>query len=100
MPSVWTIHRLVAFAVGALWITAVVAGCGGSPASAGVPWADYAPSIRAGIDAAAGRRDCDELQLAFDTADANDDATRARTGHGNAELMRYIDGKMRAAGCY
>ena len=72
---------------------------GGEPA-AGVPWSDYAPELRPRIDGLARSRDCSGLQAEFDVADANNDSTRARTGHSNAELMKYIDGQMRSAGCY
>jgi hypothetical protein len=67
---------------------------------AGVPWSDYAPTVRTGIDAAAAAKDCGALQTAFDNADANNVATMTRTGHNNAALMGYIDAVMRAAGCY
>ena len=87
----------------ALWIT-LASACSPSPApaapAAGVPWGDYAPSVKTNVDAAARGGDCAELQAAFDAADANNAATLSRTGHNNAELMKYIDGKMAAAGCY
>jgi hypothetical protein len=44
--------------------------------------------------------DCVGLQDEFDTADANDDLQRDRTGEGNADLMGYIDDKLDEAGCY
>lgn len=78
-------------------------GTGGGAATqdpAGVPWADYASSVRERIDAASAAGDCDALQAEFDTADANNEATLARTGHNNADLMGYIDDRLRAAGCY
>lgn len=65
-----------------------------------VPWADYASDLRGRIDALAAAKDCTGLQSEFDIADANNDATMARVGHNNADLMGYIDGVMRAAGCY
>ena len=45
-------------------------------------------------------KDCTGLQSEFDAADANNAATKARTGHNNAELMGYIDDLMRKVGCY
>ncbi len=45
-------------------------------------------------------KDCRGLQTEFDNADANNVATQTRTGHNNASLMGYIDGKLRDAGCY
>jgi len=77
-------------------IAGLLVGCG----AASVPWSDYAPGLQSSIDRLATSRDCVALQEQFDVSDANDDATRARTGHGNADLMAYIDAKMRSAGCY
>lgn len=69
-------------------------------AGSGVPWEDYSPTVRTRIDALASAKDCAGLQAEFDIADANNAATRERTGHNNADLMSYIDKKMRKAGCY
>lgn len=77
----------------------VMFGCGSGSAS-GIPWGDYAPGLQSTIDALATAKNCTALQSQFDAADANGDATKTRTGHNNAELMKYIDGKLRAAGCY
>lgn len=71
-----------------------------SSSSSGVPWNDYAPSVRTTIDAAASSKDCTALQAQFNQADANNDIMKSRTGHNNAELMGYIDDAMKAAGCY
>lgn len=65
-----------------------------------MPWADYAPSLQARIDALGTSRDCAGLQDEFDTADANNEATFNRTGHDNAELIGYIDDTMENASCY
>ena len=65
-----------------------------------VPWKDYAPTVKTRIDEAASRRDCAALQKEFDTAFTNDAATRSRTGHGNSDLMEYIDRMLRDSGCY
>jgi hypothetical protein len=73
---------------------------GGTSSGSGVPWEDYNASLKGQIDSLARSRDCAGLQAQFDAADANHAATPARTGHNNAELMKYIDGKMSAAGCY
>ena len=43
---------------------------------------------------------CPGLQEQFDIADQNNEATMARTGHNNADLMDYIYEAMRDAGCY
>jgi hypothetical protein len=74
---------------------------GDAPAdTSGVPWSDYASSVRSRIDGLAAAKDCEGLQAEFDTADANNAGTMTRTGHNNAALMGYIDIQMRAAGCY
>lgn len=75
-------------------------GLSGCNSSSSVPWEDYAPSVRSVIDGAAADRDCATLQEAFNNADSTSEITRGRTGHNNADLMSYIDEKMRAAGCY
>lgn len=59
----------------------------------------YAASVADRIDALAAARDCSGLQAEFDTASRNDAATRTRTGSGTADLMQYIQDKMRAAAC-
>jgi hypothetical protein len=66
----------------------------------GVPWRDYASDLKPRIDGLAAAADCAGLQREFDTADANNAATRSRTGHSNTDLMAYIDDAMRGAGCY
>jgi hypothetical protein len=71
-----------------------------SSGRAEVDWQNYAPSVRQRIDEMAAGHDCFGLQNEFDTADGNDDVQRARTGDGNADLMGYIDSKMKNAGCY
>lgn len=63
-------------------------------------WDDYDPSVKVRIDDLEIGRDCVGLQAEFDTAYENDASTRERTGHGNADLMIYIDEALRAAGCY
>jgi hypothetical protein len=44
--------------------------------------------------------DCSGLQAQFDISYSNNDATMSRTGHSNADLMRYTDEAMQIAGCY
>lgn len=87
---------------GALWVLGGLGKLG--PTSPGVdnavPWSDYATGIQARIDDLERAKDCPGLQREFDTADANNSATLSRTGHNNATLMAYIDGKMRAVGCH
>jgi hypothetical protein len=72
----------------------------GGGTTTGVQWADYTAGLQGRIDSLAASKDCDALQDEFDNADANNAATMSRTGHNNAKLMAYIDGKMDGAGCY
>lgn len=65
-----------------------------------VPWEDYDPSVKETIDRMAKAGGCPGLQEQFDIADQNNEATMARTGHNNADLMDYIYEAMRDAGCY
>lgn len=60
----------------------------------------YSVTVQERIDTMADHRDCAGLQDEFDIADANDAATRNRTGSGTADLMGYIDDAMRRVGCY
>ena len=67
----------------------------------GVQWQDYKTAdLKSQIDALASAKDCAGLQEQFNNADTNNTATMNRTGHNNAELMRYIDARLRDAGCY
>lgn len=61
-----------------------------------VPWSDYAPGVQARLN---GTADCSKLQDEFDTADANNAAVAARTGHNNAALMAYIGWLQTRLGC-
>jgi hypothetical protein len=68
--------------------------------AASVDWENYAPEVKARIDALGQAKDCTGLQDEFDTANANDAAQSARVGDGNADLMSYVDEWLRLAGCY
>src|SRR5215212_268890 len=70
------------------------------PVGPAVPWSDYTAGLQSRIDSLAASKNCAGLQAEFDTANANNTITINRTGHGNADLMGYIDAKLRAAGCY
>lgn len=63
-------------------------------------WDKYDPSVRVRIDNFAAAGDCSGLQEQFDIAYANRVATQVRLFHGTADLLGYIDQKMRAVGCY
>ncbi len=94
-------RRLIGLFILALTLAACDGGGGGGGGgSTSVQWGDYASDLKGRIDGEAARKDCAALQTDFDDADANNDATVARTGHNNAELMGYIDDAMRGAGCY
>lgn len=74
-----------------------LAGCGGG---GGVDWSKYDASVKQRIDALEESSDCVGLQAEFDTAYANNDAQRARTGEGNTALLEHLDAIMKDAGCY
>jgi hypothetical protein len=52
------------------------------------------------IDDAVIRKDCKSLQSEFDIADRNNELQQKRTGKNNADLLAYLDEKMRLCGCY
>lgn len=68
-------------------------------AAAEVPWADYGQGVRSRIDSWAASGECGRLRATRDTAVADGDAVRRRTGHGNEALIAYIDAVSRTAGC-
>lgn len=92
--------RVGLVAIALAGVGACGAGSSSTSNSDAVDWSMYSPEVKDRIDRLASQGDCPGLQAEFDTADANDDATRARTGKGNADLMEYIDGKLEDAGCY
>lgn len=79
-------------------VTIALAGCGGG--GGGVDWSNYDSSVKARIDALEAAGDCVGLQTEFDTAYANNDAQRARTGEGNTDLLEYLNELMDDTGCY
>lgn len=56
-----------------------------------LPWQDYAADLQPRLDSLAAAKNCAGLQREFDAADANNAATRTRTGHSNTDLMKYIN---------
>ena len=64
-----------------------------------VPWENYDPLVQQRIFELVGAHDCAGLQDEFDTADANDDLQRNRTGTGNAALMTYLNELLMASSC-
>ena len=98
----------VAVVVALLWVVLFTScstdgsggGGGGGGGSGGVRWSDYAPSLHAKIDAMATAKDCDALQIEFNQIGATNLAMRNRFGHGNLEVLKYIDDKEREASCF
>ncbi|GAA5153780.1 hypothetical protein GCM10023340_36320 [Nocardioides marinquilinus] len=94
----------------ALFLLAAVSACGGEAEGGGgveqsgradVPWGSYADGLQGRIDQLEANGRCNALQREFDVADRNNKATLDRTGeHNNAELLKYIDEALGAAGCY
>ena len=65
-----------------------------------MPWSDYAPGLQAKIDAMASAKDCDGMQAEFNQIGGTNLVMRARFGHGNVEVLGYIDDKERVANCF
>lgn len=80
-----------------LAVSLVLFFCNCGDASIEPNWANYSPELKGRIDA---METCEELQKQFNISESNSDRQRARTGEGNANLMGYIDGRMREKGCY
>ena len=96
-------RRRVFYFLVALMLMVPMVACSQSPAAAPaatVQWSDYAAGLQGKIDGMATAKDCRGLQAEFNTADRNSEATKARTGRNNAELMKYVDTAMKTAGCY
>ena len=83
------------YALAAIAAFALLTACGSD-----VPWEDYDPGLKGRITTARDAKDCPGLQTMFDAADKNNEATMARAGHNNADLMSYIDDALKAAGCH
>ena len=65
-----------------------------------VQWRDYAPSLQTKIDAMAKAKDCEGLQAEFNDIGATNLAMRTKFGHGNVEILVYIDKREREANCF
>jgi hypothetical protein len=72
----------------------------GPPVSLGVSWQDYAPGMQAKIDTLAASKDCVGMQLVFNQIGGTNLAERNRYGHGNEEILKYIDAKEKAISCF
>jgi hypothetical protein len=84
----------------------VLVACGGSDAGSSttvplvVKWGDYEPGLQAKIDAMAVAKDCAGMQLEFNEIGGTNLAVRTKFGHGNEEILKYIDDKERAIDCF
>jgi hypothetical protein len=65
-----------------------------------VAWRDYEPGLQAKIDAMAVAKDCAGMQLEFNEIGGTNLAVRNKFGHGNEEILQYIDLKERADNCF
>jgi len=65
-----------------------------------VTWKDYEPGLQARIDAMASAKDCDGLQSEFNAIGSTNLAVRNAHGHGNEEILHYIDVKENGANCF
>ena len=96
----WVVRTLTGACV-ALILAACSSSDGGAiTVDTAVRWKDYEPSLQAKIDAMATTQDCNGLQLEFNEIGATNLAVRNRFGHGNVEILKYIDDKERAASCF
>jgi len=65
-----------------------------------VPWRDYPPSLQKKIDAMAAAKDCEGLLLEFNEIGGTNLAVRTKFGHGNTELLQYIDTREHRDHCF
>ena len=80
--------------------------CGGQTTATGsaasdavVQWQDYTSDLQSSIDQQADDKDCAGLLAQIDAAENSNDATIDRTGHDNAQLIRYVNAAIATAGC-
>ena len=92
--------RTLAWACAALVVSACSSDSAPRQTTVTVPWRDYAPTLQATIDAMAAAKDCQGLLIQFNDIGGTNLAVRTKFGHGNEEILQYIDGKERAAGCF
>lgn len=64
-----------------------------------VVWSDYDPGTQAEIDLFTKAKDCRGLQSYVGMATATEASVKAKTGHGNDALLKYIGESMILAGC-
>jgi len=64
-----------------------------------VVWADYDPGTQGEIDRMTNAGDCVGINSYFGMATATEEAVKARTGHGNEALTKYLDESLAIAQC-
>jgi hypothetical protein len=92
--------RTLTWACVALALAACSKDAAPTQATVTVPWRDYDPTLQAKIDAMAAAKDCQGLLIQFNEIGGTNLAVRNQFGHGNEEILGYIDKKERAAGCF
>jgi predicted lipoprotein len=64
-----------------------------------VAWRDYTPGLQNKIDAMARAKDCQGLLIEFNEIGGTNLAVRTKFGHGNEEILQYIDDLERQTNC-
>ena len=64
-----------------------------------VVWADYDPGTQSEIDRMTTAGDCLGINSYFGMATATEDSVKARTGHGNEALTKYLNESLALAQC-
>ena len=64
-----------------------------------VVWSDYDAGTQAEIDLFTKNKDCRGLQSYVGMATATETSVKAKTGHGNDALLKYINEGLASAGC-
>ena len=70
-----------------------------STARAEVIWADYDPGTQGEIDRMTNAGDCLGINSYFGMTTATEESVKARTGHGNEALIKYLTQALQIAGC-
>ena len=70
-----------------------------STARTEVIWADYDPGTQGEIDRMTAAGDCVGINSYFGMATATEESVKARTGHGNGALTKYLNESLALAQC-
>ena len=70
-----------------------------STARTEVIWADYDPGTQGEIDRMTNAGDCLGINSYFGMATATEESVKARTGHGNEALTKYLNESLAIAKC-